>query len=75
MHTDHYVVDMHPRKLNCIIIDDALITSLLTGGRLTAPFNDYHYLKLQEQILKEEFSSAIDYSGGIGPVIVQCKDW
>jgi hypothetical protein len=74
MQPDHQVVDLHPGKLNCIVVEDALVTSLLTGGRLLAPFTEYYYVRLQKQILTDDFSSAIDYSGGIGPVIVVCED-
>lgn len=73
MQTDYQVVDLHPGKLNCIVVEDALVTSLLTGGRLLAPFTEYYYVKLQKQILTEDFSSAIDYSGGVGAVIVVCE--
>lgn len=73
--TDQQVVDLHPGKLKCIVVEDALVTSLLTGGRLRAPFTEYYYVKLQKQILTEDFSSAIEYSGGIGPVIMIRKHW
>ncbi|RYU91657.1 hypothetical protein EWM62_06880 [Mucilaginibacter terrigena] len=73
MNKGYKIVDMHSAELNCIVIEDALVTSLFTGGRLRSPFNKYYYRKLQKQILNGDFSSAIEYSGGVGPVIMVCK--
>ncbi len=71
---DDQLINLYTVRISCIILEDALVYSLLTGGRLKMPFNEYRYVKLQKQIQTEEFSSAIDYNGGISPVIVKCKD-
>lgn len=72
---DEELIGLFPSMLTCFVLEDPLVYSLLTGGKLKMPFSDYYYVKLQKQVQSEEFSSAIDYRGGISPVVVTCKDW
>jgi hypothetical protein len=71
---DEELIKPFPPMLTCSVIDDPVVYKLLTGGKLKMPFSDYYYVRLQKQIQSEEFSSAIDYRGGISPVIVTCKN-
>ncbi|QHS56459.1 hypothetical protein GWR56_13260 [Mucilaginibacter sp. 14171R-50] len=67
------VIDLYPADLRATMMEDAQVTSLLTGGRLKSPYSNYYYVKLQKQVQTEEFSSAIEYIGGVGPVVMTCK--
>jgi len=48
--------------------------SLIIGQKISLPYFDPEYNKLQQQIHRSDFSSAVDYSGAKGPVIID-KQW
>lgn len=48
--------------------------ALIIGRKIALPYFDSQYNKLQYQIHTSDFSSAIDYSGAKGPVIID-KQW
>ncbi len=47
------------------------IIKLITGKKIILPYNNPHVTRLEKRIHDYNYCSAIDYSGAIGPVIVQ----
>ena len=50
------------------------LLSLIIGQKISLPYFDPKYNKLQHKIQTSNFSSAVDYSGAKGPVIIY-KQW
>jgi hypothetical protein len=46
------------------------MTMLLTGRTVDLPYYNPHLTILKDKIRKSDFCSAIDYSGGEGPVVI-----
>ncbi len=47
------------------------IIKLITGKKVVFPYYNPHLVRLKDEINNYNYCSAIDYSGAIGPVIVQ----
>jgi|GEM_PF-1936832 len=52
-------------------IHNDYLERLITGRRVELRYDDPHLVRLKQVVNKADFCSAIDYSGGIGPVRVR----
>ena len=47
------------------------LVKLITGRKVELPYHNAHLERLKEKIHDYDFCSAVDYSGGVGPVMVK----